>query len=162
MPDRRSMTIDCIGARETGDDRPPFFVRRFSAGDRETRAVLCDLVRALGNAGIGSDDVSNAELIVAEVLNNVSEHAYADGAGPVELKVAIDCGGFCCEIADCGQPMPANDAPDPELPVIAPPDNLPEGGFGWHIIRCLSSDLSYRRDQGWNRLSIRMPWSGFG
>jgi len=161
MPDT-AFPSGVAGPSDTGEPIGRWcFARRFPAGDRETRRVLADLIDGLGQAGVGEDDRSNAELILAEVLNNIAEHAYADGVGPVELRVEVRRSGLACQIADRGQPMPASDAPDPDLPLIAPPDHLPEGGFGWHIIRCLTSDLRYARDRGWNRLTMHMPWSGY-
>ena len=139
----------------------PLFHRHFSASDRDTRETLEALMQVLARAGIGAEDSSNIELILAEALNNVAEHAYADGVGPVELTVILQQGGVACTIADRGRPMPLGMVPSPDLPVIAPPDDLPEGGFGWHIIRCLATDLTYQRDRMQNRLSLRVPWSGF-
>ena len=34
--------------------------------------------------------------------------------------------------------------------------DLPEGGFGWFLIRTLTTDLRYRREAGRNRLSFQM------
>lgn len=139
-----------------------FFSRHFAADDRATRGVLRDLVGALHGAGIGAEDVATVELILAEVLNNIAEHAYAERPGPVRLTVATGPGGLACRIADRGRPMPAGGAPDPGLPHIAPPQALPEGGFGWHLIRSLTSDLVYCREAGWNTLNLRVPLSAPG
>lgn len=139
----------------------PLFQRLFSATDRDTRETLENLAQVLASAGVGAEDSANIELILAEALNNVAEHAYAEGAGPVELTVTLQQGGVACTITDRGRPMPLGMVPSPDLPVIAPPDDLPEGGFGWHIIRCLATDLTYQRDRLQNRLSLRVPWSGF-
>lgn len=141
--------------------RSMLFRRQFTSTDTETRATLQAMMLALDQAGIGAEDASNVELILAEALNNVAEHAYSDGAGPVDLLVSIQRNGLVCTISDRGRPMPSGVAPSPDLPTISPPDELPEGGFGWHIIRCLTSELVYARDQGRNLLSMRIPWSGF-
>lgn len=146
------------GGRGAGE---PFFRRQFTATDSETRATLQALMLALGQAGVGGEDSSNAELILAEALNNVVEHAYASGSGPVELTVCLQRNGMACTISDHGRPMPSGVVPSPELPVIAPPDDLPEGGFGWHIIRCLTTELAYRRERDRNSLMMRLPWSDF-
>jgi len=129
----------------------------FTAGDMATRRVLADVMAGLIKAGLNDEDLATVELILAEALNNVVEHAYADGPGPVELSVALQSFGLACMITDTGRPMPTDDAPDPPLPVIEPPADLPEGGFGWHIIRCLTSDLTYRRDGAQNHLSMTVP-----
>ncbi len=113
----------------------------------------------LKQAGVGGDDLATIELILAEALNNVVEHAYADAPGQVELSVERLQSGLSCRISDTGRPMPDGDAPDPPLPVIAPPTDIPEGGFGWHIIRCLTTDLTYCRDGPRNTLSMLVPLS---
>ncbi len=145
--------------RTDADERRPLFLRGFLAADKTTRAVLADLVTELTRAGLTPDDLSNAELVLAEVLNNIAEHAYGKATGPVELRVDLLRAGLGCTISDQGHPLPAGVVPDPDLPLIAPPDHLPEGGFGWHIIRCLTTDLRYARDGDWNRLSLRIPWA---
>lgn len=139
----------------------PFFARHFTAGDIATRAVLKDLVARLSVAGIGCDDLATIELILAEALNNIVEHAYADAPGPVELSVEMQRRGLACQIVDKGCPMPTGEPPNPPLPTIAPPVDIPEGGFGWHIIRCLTTNLTYRRDGVRNTLSMMVPLTDF-
>lgn len=150
--------IGTSGRIARGEERA-IYLRRFSAGDRSTRIVLADLIAVLSDSGVGADDLANVEIILAEALNNVSEHAYPQGAGPVELSVTLGPGGLKCVIGDHGQPMPDGHAPKGGEPRIEPPDHLPEGGFGWHIIRCLTTDLRYSRLDGQNFLSMLVPWS---
>lgn len=137
----------------------PVFWRCFTASDRSTRDVLADLMAELRRAGLAAADLSNAELVLAEVLNNIAEHAYAEGSGPVELRVEVQRQGLACMVADRGRALPSGMVPDPQLPRIAPPDHLPEGGFGWHIIRCLTTEMAYGTEGEWNRLSLRLPWA---
>lgn len=157
----KSKTLPC--SRHVSRDRQPIalFARQFTAGDQATRAVLADLVAALQEGEIGAEDRATVELILAEALNNVVEHAYADGPGPVSLSVERRCDNLLCRIVDQGRPMPTDEAPDPPLPTINPPGDLPEGGFGWHIIRCLTTELSYRREAPSNTLSMRVPLVDF-
>lgn len=135
------------------------FSHQFLSGDRSTRAVLAALVERLAGSGLSPDDIATVELILAEVLNNVTEHAYAEMPGPVEIELELKPAGLACQVADQGRPMPEGELPDRPLPEIEPPAELPEGGFGWHIIRCLTTDLSYCRDEGWNRLSMTVPYA---
>ena len=96
--------------------------------------------------------------MLAEVLNNVAEHAYADTAGPVAVTVALIPGGLGCEVVDEGNAMPGGQLPEGRLPQDDLPETeLPEGGFGWHLIRSLTRDLAYRRQRGSNRLSFTIP-----
>ena len=134
--------------------------RRITSGDVATRETLIDVTEALTAAGLSNDDVANAELILAEALNNIVEHAYAGTRGPVDLCIEIRRDGLACTLGDQGREAPLGYPPDPPLPEIEPPFELPEGGFGWHIIRCLTTDLRYRREGEWNVLSFWMPFSG--
>jgi serine/threonine-protein kinase RsbW len=52
--------------------------------------------------------------------------------------------------------MPNGKLPEGGLPDVGPPD-FPEGGFGWHLIRSLTADLTYARSAGQNRLSFLIP-----
>lgn len=137
------------------------FVRRFLASEHATRAVLVELSAQLTELGIDEDDRASAELILAEVLNNICEHAYAGQGGPVEMVVDIRRSGLVCQMCDRGRAFPGGTPPGSGLPLVDPPDNVPEGGFGWHIIRCLASDLHYQRQGGWNRLSFRVGFASF-
>jgi serine/threonine-protein kinase RsbW len=104
------------------------------------------LLRQLDDANRGK-----AEIVLAEALNNIVEHAYADGGGEIELTIRLNRQGLNCRIVDHGAPMP-----DGALPIgrLAAPEDLPEGGFGWHLIRTLAEDLRYARVAGQNQLTF--------
>ena len=144
-------------ADDRGGPKRHRFVRRFVAGDHETRLVLAEVCARLAAAGLDEDDIGTVELVLAEVLNNVAEHAYGSDGGPVALRLDLPGDSVVCEVLDQGRPMPLGRVPDAGLPSIAPPDHLPEGGFGWHIVRCLVSDLGYERGTDGNRLRLRVP-----
>lgn len=134
--------------------------RRFPAGDTETRAALLAVCDGLRRTGIAEDDLASTELILAEVLNNIVEHAYASGEGVVDLCIELRHEGLFCLIRDHGTTMPNGRPPCPSPPCINPSFELPEGGFGWHIIRSLTTQLGYRQEDGWNALSFVVPLTG--
>lgn len=109
--------------------------------------------------GLPEDRRGNAELVLAEVLNNVAEHAYAEGPGQVVVSIARMAQGLRCVIVDQGKAMRGGALPEGRLQASLglPLDNLPEGGFGWHLIRRLTLDLGYRRVDGCNRLEFTLP-----
>jgi len=133
--------------------------RRFTSGDIATRKTLLDVTKAFARARLPDDDIANAELILAEALNNIVEHAYAGTRGPIDLRIEFRRDSLDCALGDQGREAPLGYPPDPPLPEIAPPLTLPEGGFGWHIIRRLSTDLRYQREGAWNVLRFRVPFS---
>ncbi len=102
---------------------------------------------------MSADFATSAELVLAEVLNNVAEHAYAGTSGEIEVSLERTAAGVAIRVADRGGPMPQNRLPEGAAP---DPRDLQEGGFGWHLIRSLARDLTYRRLDGWNLFSFRI------
>jgi serine/threonine-protein kinase RsbW len=128
----------------------------FPASEMAVRRALSTAVSAAEAMGVGEDASGLVELVLAEVLNNIVEHAFADrGYGIVELEAWRAGGALSVRIRDDGLPMPDGDAPvggRHDLTVETP--DLPEGGFGWGIIRDLTRDLRYRREGTRNELSF--------
>lgn len=102
------------------------------------------------------DGRSTAEIVLAEALNNIVEHAYSSHDGEIEITLHLRQNELVCKISDTGLPMPDGKLPAGILAPLEPPADLPEGGFGWHLIRSLSKDLDYRRENGRNLLSFRL------
>ena len=112
-----------------------------------TMAPLCHL---------SDDRRATAELVLAEVLNNVVEHAYADQAGPVLVSIGQTPQGLCCTVTDRGKAMPGGTVPEGRCPdpLERALEDLPEGGFGWHLIHSLTAELRYARVDDSNRLQF--------
>jgi len=126
------------------------------AAPEQVREALKRLRGALEGAGWAGHELARVELVLAEALNNIAEHAYAGGpAGPVILRIAPEGAGLRAVLRDRGRPMPRGAPPEGTLP---PSDvatrALPEGGFGWFLIRSQTDSLIYRRESGENRLEL--------
>jgi len=108
--------------------------------------------------GLSPDDESSVELILAEALNNVVEHAYPPGQpGNVKLVLRHGRAGILIEIRDTGRPMPNGKTPLGLHPHEKnADDSLPEGGYGWFLIRQLARDVVYDRENGENFLIFRV------
>ncbi|MCA3520274.1 MAG: ATP-binding protein [Rhodobacter sp.] len=120
------------------------------------RRALSGLFRddRLGN--LPDDQRGTAELLLAEVLNNVVEHAYADRAGDIEVTVA-HCGrSLVFRVVDRGKELPGHVLTPGQTGDNGPQGDLPEGGFGWPMIRALAKEVDYRRQDGCNQLSFRL------
>lgn len=104
------------------------------------------------------DRRGTAELVLAEVLNNIAEHAYPEAPGPVTVSIGRADRGLRCVVVDQGRPMPGGVLPPGALPCSSglALEDLPEGGFGWHLIRSLTTELSYSRAHGCNRLQFTL------
>ena len=137
---------------------PDDLCQEIVAEPEAVRAALEHLPLSLAPCGLSADVVGTLELILAEVLNNIVKHAYRSGGGAITLRLGLGEAALWCEVCDTGAAMPGG-----HLPAGAPAaidvavDDLPEGGFGWFLIRTLAQDLSYHRDGGTNRLSFSLP-----
>ncbi len=131
----------------------------FAATPMAVRGALAEARAAWTAAEVAPGVRDAAELVVAEVLNNVVEHAQAGRPdGVVTLATWPAEGGLCCEVRDDGRPMPDNTLPEGVLAdITGAVEDLPEGGFGWFMIRSLTRDLAYAREGTWNRLSFCIP-----
>ena len=120
------------------------------------RDALLTTMGGLSHLRLGPDDTATIELVLAEVLNNVVEHAVGDGnPGLIELHLRPCGDSLHCIVFDNGTQFPEGRPPTMSCPWIArPADESPEGGFGWFLIHTLSRDLSYERVEGRNRLSF--------
>lgn len=120
----------------------------------EVRAAVMDLRGLVAAQGAPAESCDVMELVLAEVLNNVVEHAYrGEPTGWIEVEVDITGAWIACSVRDGGHPMPGGvlphaDGPDMDRPV----ESLPESGFGWPLIRTLAAHLAYERRDSVNDL----------
>ena len=105
---------------------------------------------------LSADAQGTVEIVLAEALNNIVEHAYATTEGQIAVRLRHLSPDLWCEIADGGLPMPDGTLPAGVLHRLNPGDDLPEGGFGWFLIRSLAQDLAYCRKQEHNLLCFRL------
>lgn len=146
-PERSNMTV------------PDRFNISFEATELGVRRALAELLAWL-SAIDGSADLSGrVEIVLAEALNNVVEHAYAmSGKGQVELRCNPMPDRLDFTILDQGCAVPVHvfaqrSVPDTDVPL----EDLPEGGFGWLLIQTMTRSLSYQRVQDTNCLRMAIP-----
>lgn len=132
--ERQELRVSCVG------------------DDFATREALVGVAHRLRGFGPCECEIETVQQVLAEILNNVVEHAGPDDARTlIELRVILDDGTIHAQVIDAGRPMPDGTLPEPALPH---PTDLPEGGFGWCIIRAMADRISYTREGGRNRLSV--------
>jgi serine/threonine-protein kinase RsbW len=142
----------------------PGFTLPVLARNRSIRDALGEVRGRLARMSLSEEEITTVEVVLAEVMNNVAEHAYAwrrDGQMILGLRQTRD--GILISVTDEGLPMPDEELPfgerlDPSLPI----GDMPEGGFGWLIIRQLARDVAYVREGGVNQLSFRIAVRGSG
>ena len=128
----------------------------FHSNSNGVRMALRDVVDHLEAAKIPNLSIDEIELALAEVLNNIVEHAYDfDDAGVIILRLKVDTPKVYWQVIDEGGEMPKEGLPPGHLVDLGTSlHSLPEGGFGWFIIRKLVQDIHYKRVEGKNILSF--------
>ncbi len=157
MPDRRPAAICPSRDARPDPDLPLGLGRTCIAEPAAVRAALIEITAAVSAAGAGPPLAGALELVLAEVLNNVVEHAYAGlTPGTIEVTLTIRQSGIDCRVRDGGRPMPGGAPPCAQPPALGETDDLPEGGFGWFLIGMLARDIAYVRARGVNDLRFRV------
>ena len=116
----------------------------------------------LAERGVDAVRLDDTRLALTEAINNVHEHAYGGKGGPVSVMAEGSGDGFTLTLRDRGAGM-TGVLPGDCLPACrGAVDSLPEGGFGWFMIRQLADSVAYSSKDGHNalRLVFKSPPSG--
>jgi len=144
-----------VNERQLPGERAAFHLH-FESNAFTVGEVIDTILRGIQGVAPDSEVAGTVEIVMAEVINNIIEHAYNDRAGqPIEVAVTETAGTVDFHFRDRGRPMPLGVHPSGAQPDLdVPCDQLPEGGFGWMLIHRLTSDLRYWRDGTMNHLSF--------
>ncbi len=137
---------------------PSNIEKTIPADYRWVRRTIHEIEDEFFAAGIPSEDIGSIAIVLAEALNNVVEHAFTSSEGQtITLVVRARSKSLLFEIRDKGKPMPKGRAPMGNHPMTEfhQFDALPEGGYGWFLIRELVQDLVYDRQNDENILFFR-------
>lgn len=138
---------------------PPFDIH-IKSSNTDVREALSALRDALEPLDLPAEEHGTVELVIAEVLNNIVEHAYAhtdSGEGSIDIHCVHKCNGLHLTISDHGHALPDGALPAGEQAEIdVDLQEMPEGGFGWFLIKSLSKNLNYQRIGGKNQLELSL------
>lgn len=111
---------------------------------------------ALDQNGVKTTCQEDVLIVLAEVLNNIVEHGYAEAAdGEISLKVNLNKDSVRISTRDYGPPIPTNTLTASRLPDHGETlEDFAEGGFGWFMIHSLTHDMNYERMSGANLLTF--------
>jgi serine/threonine-protein kinase RsbW len=105
------------------------------------------------NHGLGQERLQEIELAMEEILVNIFHYAYPDRLGEVEVACRIaDDGRLLVEVADQGVPYNILSRDDPDLNVGIEERKI--GGLGVFFVKQFIRDISYRREDGRNILTL--------
>ncbi|MCE8007211.1 ATP-binding protein [Aestuariivita sp.] len=126
------------------------------ASELAVRDLLIELRSALSAARLESDLSSSVEIAVAEGLNNIVEHACAGVVdGLIRVEMRVNAAHVFVQMLDSGEALPDWILPEGRAADLSVARGaLPEGGFGWNMIRNLADRLDYSRINGTNLLKM--------
>jgi serine/threonine-protein kinase RsbW len=103
-------------------------------------------------ANLPESRIGELDLLIEEILMNVARYAYPEGApGIVTVSYSIPLPGeLALEVGDQGVEFDPLTASPPDLTLDLA--QRPIGGLGILLLRSFAKSLTYRREQGWNRL----------
>ncbi|MEM1430046.1 MAG: ATP-binding protein [Pseudomonadota bacterium] len=144
----------------------PTLMEQITSRPSDVRDVLASLCTTLQALRLDAADCATLEIVLAEVLNNIVEHAYLDEHdGWILLELDYLDGWIACKLTDGGCPMPEGQLPTHRAlgdGVDVALLSLPEGGFGWSMIYELTCDLRYQRIGALNALYFALPLTAQG
>lgn len=133
------------------------------SGQYAVRNLIDRLFTELEPLALDVEEKGTIEIVLAEALNNIVEHAYPEpnASGPIAISATHQPNGLRFCICDYGKPMPEGQAPIGQAADInVEMSDLPEGGFGWFLIRDLAKEVAYTRDGEANVLDLRIAIAG--
>ncbi len=152
------MTLAQLVQPKQQDVAPLFLRTGLASKPLSVRSALLQVERTLQRAGVPNRVQSSIGIALAEVLNNIVEHAYNGcGKNRISLSLWLSDTEVGIETRDNGKPLPIENLLfEQDWPEIdGPIECLPEGGFGWCIVQELADGVIYRRSDGENRLTLR-------
>ncbi|MGH7443018.1 MAG: ATP-binding protein, partial [bacterium] len=116
-------------------------------------AARAFLVAVLVERGYAQDLVDDVEMATDEAMTNAIEHAYEfDARCTVFVEMDLDKGRACVKVKDQGKAFD---------PLAVGPINLDRhveerrtGGLGVHLMRTIMDSVEYRREDGFNVLTL--------
>lgn len=132
-------------------------MRLTAAARADQVRLLVMAARAAWEGSLGAHEVvDDAELVLAELLNNVVIHGVrpGDGDGPIALEVtfSVDATALTLEVADGFAPYVPPEVPE------APPGGLAEGGYGTFLVHSLMDEVRYERQGDRNVVIATRRW----
>ena len=97
--------------------------------------------------------IFRVNLVLEELGLNIMSYGYDEGLHEFEITLTSEADVLRIEFTDDGRPFdPLNEAP--ELDLDASVDDRKVGGLGIHLVRTMVDEMSYRREQDKNHLTL--------
>ncbi len=131
------------------------------------RAALSELARAadwarqLADKHALSSSITYAlQLCLEEAVSNIVRHGQPPPHGDIRLSFTTIENAALLTIEDCAMAFDPTKMASPAVPACL--NDAPIGGLGIHLMRQFANGLSYERQNGCNRLTLRFEVAASG
>lgn len=138
---------------------PPFDQHHVLPATVEQLSSVFDLIDdAAGRCSLPDDRRGIVALVVEEAFVNLCRHAYRGRAdGVVRVRLFGSGGRLAVELRDSGPAFnPIEQAPRPKLDASL--EERRPGGLGVELMRRMTDELHYKRDEAENVLTMVFRW----
>ncbi|MDD5495772.1 MAG: SpoIIE family protein phosphatase [Candidatus Omnitrophica bacterium] len=102
------------------------------------------------------DRINDATLVLEEAINNVVSYGYGDAKEhTIIIDVDLAGDGLSLRVQDDARPFNPLEVTPPDI--HAPLESRRVGGLGIHLMRNFTDNLEYKREDGKNILTMRIP-----
>jgi anti-sigma regulatory factor (Ser/Thr protein kinase) len=109
--------------------------------------------RWLTQRGVSAEVQNFANLAIEEFATNSIKYGYDDTQEHlIEVNLSLAKGELVLTIVDDGRAFNPLQAPEPKLSM--PVEDRPVGGLGIYLVRKMSDQIRYAREDGKNRLTL--------
>ncbi|MFP4497641.1 MAG: ATP-binding protein [Vulcanimicrobiota bacterium] len=119
--------------------------------------VISEIIEDLRqDYNLKEETVFTINLVLDELITNIIRHGYNDECEHyIDLVVCADedDSSIILRLMDDGEPFNPLDYPEPDI--HAPLEERKPGNMGIHLVKNMTDDLKYRRENGKNILLIK-------
>jgi serine/threonine-protein kinase RsbW len=135
--------------------------RNFAARLRQLPETAAFVEAFCQRHGVGQSDALRITLLVEELFTNTVVHGYhGDSDALIRLVLAVDADAVAVLYEDCAPPHdPLSRLPAAMTDPDATLGSRPIGGLGLLLVSQLASSVRYAREDGCNRLWLRIQCS---
>ncbi len=135
---------------------PNFILRRCMANRQELVPHLLDDIQDwMKTVGVSEGKTTDVQIVLAEALNNVIEHGFEhENMGELEIRIEVFGERVTVHVSDNGMEFTPPSNTQTPLKFEDNLDELPEGGFGWFLIKEITSSFEFHRKKDRNELIL--------
>ena len=117
-------------------------------------ALLDDVLDRLGaRGGVPAATLAEVRIVCDEIVSNVIRHAYPDG-GPHDIEVRLELAGHRIVVTVLDDGVSFNPLVAPAADTSLPLEQRELGGLGIHLVKRLTDEARYRRQDGRNAITL--------